>query len=100
MVSDMIHNIGMVARGETTVTELAQKRLELLKKENPAVNAVVEYHPEKLLSEAAALDRRLAEGEHLKMAGSIITVKDNLNVEGMKSTAGMTSLKDNTAASD
>ena len=100
MCSKMMDNIRAVRSGEISVEEIATGRLALLERENPAVNAVVECRPEELLSRARELDKKIAQGKAGKMAGAIITVKDNLDVEGMKSTAGLANLKNNVALTD
>lgn len=89
-----------VQAGRLSVETLVRQRLDRLAKKNPAVNAVVEYHPDELIVQAQLLDRQLAAGQSLALAGTVITVKDNLDVKGMKSTAGLLKLKDNLAGSD
>lgn len=42
---------------------------------------------EDALSDAAAVDRRVAEGETLALAGATLAVKDNIDVAGMETTA-------------
>jgi Asp-tRNA(Asn)/Glu-tRNA(Gln) amidotransferase A subunit family amidase len=82
-----------VQAGRLSVETLVRQRLDRLAKKNPAVNAVVEYHPDELIVQAQLLDRQLAAGQSLALAGTVITVKDNLDVKGMKSTAGLLKLK-------
>ncbi len=43
---------------------------------------------EEALAEAAGIDRRLAAGERLPLAGTVVAVKDNIDVAGMPTTAG------------
>ncbi len=41
-----------------------------------------------VLADADAIDRRLAAGEHLALAGRLVAVKDNVDVAGLPTTAG------------
>ncbi|MDD4019627.1 MAG: amidase [Eubacteriales bacterium] len=100
MLEEMKNQMTDVQAGRITVETLARQRLDRLTRKNPAVNAVVEYHPDELILQAQSLDRQLAAGQSLVLAGTFVTVKDNLNVKGMKSTAGLRKLKDNLAGSD
>ena len=43
--------------------------------------------PEQVLARAAEVDRRVAAGEHLPLAGVPFAVKDNLDVAGLPTTA-------------
>jgi allophanate hydrolase len=43
---------------------------------------------DEVLTEAKALDERLAEGERLPLAGLLLAVKDNVDVAGLPTTAG------------
>ncbi|MEU8001886.1 allophanate hydrolase [Catellatospora sp. NPDC049111] len=43
---------------------------------------------EDVLADAAALEQRLAAGERLPLAGSLLAVKDNIDVAGLPTTAG------------
>ena len=100
MGHDMLANIRAVSRGEKTVEAIARERLNLLEQENPRVNAVVECHPELLLAQAMEIDEKVRLGKAGRLAGAVITVKDNLDVKGMRSTAGFLRLKDNLAVKD
>ncbi len=100
MDTRMMRRIARVAGGGLTVEAVAREKLALLAKENPRVNAVVECHPDECVRAAREIDRQLAEGRPLRLAGAVVTVKDNLNVRGLKTTAGLARLKNNVAASD
>jgi allophanate hydrolase len=47
--------------------------------------------PEELLAEAAEIDRRVASGGDLALAGLTVAVKDNIDVAGLRTTAGSAS---------
>ncbi len=100
MGHDMLSNIRSVLRGDVTVEAIAKERLAILEKENPRVNAVVECHPDLLLAQAREIDAKVRQGKAGRLAGAVVTVKDNLDVKGMRSTAGFARLKDNLAAED
>ncbi|NLO37286.1 MAG: amidase, partial [Clostridiaceae bacterium] len=100
MQSEMKDHMADVKAGRVTVEILARQRLDRLAQKNPPVNAVIECHPDELILQAQSLDRQLAAGKSFVLAGIVVTVKDNLDVKGMKSTAGLLKLKDNLAGSD
>ena len=100
MGHDMLSNIRSVLSLGKSVEAIALERLAILEKENPRVNAVVECHPDLVLSQAREIDTKVKQGKAGRLAGAVITVKDNLNVKGMRTTAGFTRLKDNLAAED
>ena len=100
MTNGMLSNLAAVRDGRMSVESIARGRLELLERENPGVNAVVEYHPDELIAQAREVDQLLDAGKKLTLAGAIITVKDNLNVRGMKSTAGLKKYENNLAQKD
>ena len=69
------------ARGVTAaaVAEHFITRVEAL---NPALNALVQFHPDQVRADAADVDWRLAAGAKLPLAGLPVTVKDNVWVAG------------------
>ncbi|MBB1601174.1 amidase [Variovorax sp. UMC13] len=71
-----------VASGALRATEVARHFIDRVERLNPALNAIVQFDPRQVLDDAAAVERRLASGETLPMAGVPFTVKDNLWVEG------------------
>lgn len=83
-----------------SATEVAQSALERLAEVNPALNAVVFHDAGETLRQAQAVDRRLACGESLPLAGVPVTVKDNLWVEGWRVTQGSRLFRDFIAPQD
>jgi aspartyl-tRNA(Asn)/glutamyl-tRNA(Gln) amidotransferase subunit A len=73
---------------ELSATEVARHFIARVQQLNPALNALVQFDPAAVLAEAQQVDRRLAAGERLPMAGVPVTIKDNLWVEGRTITQG------------
>ena len=72
-----------------------RKALARLDAVNSRINAVVDHRPEDALSQAAALDQRLARGEDPgPLAGVPVTVKVNVDQAGYATTNGVTLQKD------
>lgn len=67
---------------EVTAAAVATHFIERVERLNPALNAIVQFHPERVRAEAAEVDRRLTEDQHLPLAGVPVTIKDNVWVEG------------------
>jgi aspartyl-tRNA(Asn)/glutamyl-tRNA(Gln) amidotransferase subunit A len=79
---------GRVRAGELSALELAEamcKRVALLE---PMLNAFSDFDPDVPLAIARDVDRRLAAGESLPLAGVPFTVKDNLWLAGRPATFG------------
>lgn len=78
-----------VRRGERTAHEVVEAHLEVVARENPAVNALVQVDAEGALSAARALDERIASGVRPgTLAGAPVAVKDNIDVGGQVTSAG------------
>ena len=73
-----------VTAREASALEVAQDAIARVRERNATVNAIVRFDAQAVLVEAAAVDRRLAAGETLALAGVPFTVKDNLWVEGCR----------------
>ncbi len=67
---------------------------------NPALNAIVTQQPGVSLAEADAVDRRVAAGESLPLAGVPFTLKDNLWAKGWRATQGSRLFADHVAPLD
>ncbi|PTM43319.1 amidase [Bosea sp. 124] len=63
----------------------ALRRIELL---NPALNAFVSVDAADAMARAEAVDRRVAKGEDLPLAGVPVAIKDNIWVKGRRITQG------------
>jgi amidase len=67
------------------------KRIERL---DPPLNAIVERDFERARRDAAAADARRARGEDAPLLGLPMTLKESINVRGLRTTAGMSHWKD------
>lgn len=77
-----------VRTGRTSARAVAESCLERIAAGNPALNAFVAVHTDRALAEADAVDRRLAAGEALPLAGVPVAVKDTIWVAGCRVTQG------------
>lgn len=73
---------------QCSAADVARSALDRLAQVNPALNAVIGHEPEWTVLQAQEVDRRLAQGEALPLAGVPVTVKDNLWVHGRRITQG------------
>lgn len=71
-----------VRSGSTTAVAETQAALTRIASLDPALGAFQLVRAEKALAEAAAVDARVAGGEHLPLAGVPIAIKDNIPVAG------------------
>src|SRR6266849_2067055 len=77
--------------------ELHQMRIE---RHNPELNAIVEPDFERARREAEAADTRRARGEDAPLRGLPMTLKESINVRGLRTTVGMSVWKDFRAEHD
>ncbi len=89
-----------VAAGSLRAVDVARFFIARVEQLNPGLNAIVQFDPAQVLAEAATVDRRLAAGELLPMAGVPFTVKDNLWVEGRRIAQGSRLFEDFIAPRD
>ncbi len=89
-----------VARREWSAADVARHFIARVQALNLGLNAIVQFDPDRVLAEAQAVDRRLAAGESLPLAGVPFTVKDNLWVEGYRIAQGSLLFKDFVAPRD
>ena len=78
--------------------ELYAARIERL---NAAINAIVTLDLDRAARDAAAIDERLARGDNVgPLAGIPMTIKDAIEVAGMRSTGGAVELRDHIPSED
>ncbi|HZT19392.1 MAG TPA: amidase [Dongiaceae bacterium] len=90
-----------IRRRRISSREAVRACLERLSAANPAVNAVVQVLAESALVEASAADAAVKSGETLgSLHGVPVTVKDNVDQEGLARTDGVVAFRDNIARED
>jgi len=87
---DLTSQINMVRQGRISASELAQLQLDWIKKVNDKINAFISIN-----------DELPAQSENKgQLAGVAIAVKDNVDVAGFATTAGLEVLRDNHVSKD
>ena len=90
-----------VAARELSASEVTEQSLQRLQAVNPLINAVVQELPEQALAEARAVDERIAAGESAgPLAGVPVTIKVNIDQQGLANTNGIRIQQDNIAEHD
>ncbi len=77
-----VETAAAVRAGTTTAVDETRAALSRIEALDPALGAFQLVRAEKALAEAAAVDARVAAGEHLPLAGVPIAIKDNIPVAG------------------
>lgn len=91
----------MIKNGDLTSERITRIYLQRIKKFNPKLNAIATLDKAGALARAKQADAALAKGIIWgALHGVPITIKDNYNVKGMRSTAGYLPLKDNIPDTD
>ncbi|MDQ7990469.1 MAG: amidase [Candidatus Dactylopiibacterium sp.] len=78
----------LVAQGSLRPTGIGAALGERIAALDPALNAFVDFDADLLQRQAREVERRLAAGERLALAGVPVSVKDNLWVAGRPATCG------------
>ena len=94
------HLAAKVGAGTVRAADVARHFIERVERINPGLQAIVQFEAAAVLDEAAAIDRRIAAGESLAMAGVPFTVKDNLWVKGRRISQGSLLFEDFVAPRD
>lgn len=93
----------MIRAKQLSSRELLQLYLDRIERINPAVNAVVTLDADRAMEEAARADDALAGsggGARGPLHGLPVTIKDAIEVGGVRSTGGAAALKDHVPGSD
>lgn len=99
--ADLTAQSQALARGDTTSTALTAQVLSLFAQRNPQLNAYLHVDAESALRAAARSDARRAAGATLgPLDGLTLAVKDNIDVAGMPTTAGMATRRGRIALAD
>ncbi len=85
----------------SSAVEQTRAALDHIERLNPSINAMIRVMPEEALRDAEALDRAAQAGEWRGLLhGMTVSVKDNVDVAGVPTTAASGILRDNVAASN
>ena len=87
-----------VRAGHSSALATTGAALERIARLDPTLNAMVASDPERALAQAADVDRRVAAGEHLPLAGVPLAVKDTEDTEGYRTTHGSRLFADTASA--
>jgi amidase len=77
-----------------SAVELLEMHRRRIERHNPELNAIVEPDFDRARREAEAADTQRARGEDAPLRGLPMTLKESINVRGLRTTAGMTMWKD------
>jgi amidase len=95
------HLAARISRREISSRELLEMFLARVERLNPVLNAVVTLDADRALAEADRADRAIvAGGPTGPLHGLPITVKDAIEVAGLRSTGGSAALRDHVPAAD
>ena len=74
---------------EISAVEIAENALKAIDRLEPDLDAYVTVMAQEARAQAAAIDERKAKGEKLgALAGTVIAIKDNMAINGVKTTCG------------
>jgi amidase len=86
---------GLIKTKKVSAREAAMAALARLDAVNPKINAVIDHRPAEVLSQAEAVDAKIARGEDPGvLAGVPVTVKVNVDQAGFATTNGLKIQKD------
>lgn len=84
----------LIKNQELTARENVERFSEIIDEKNPQINAFLEINKEQAQKKALEIDHRLKEGEKVgKLAGLVIGIKSNINVEDFTISAASPTLE-------
>lgn len=92
--ADLATQADLLARGALTAVGLAGMHLDAIHASQQLLNCYLHVDDGAVLAAAAAADARRARGQARALEGIPLAVKDNIDVAGMPTTAGMAILRD------
>lgn len=96
---DMTAQAALLAAGEVSCTELIEQQLAAIAASQAQINSYIHVDAEGALAAAAHSQQRRQRGLARPLEGLPIAVKDNIDVAGMVTTAGMETRRHSTPAS-
>ena len=81
-LSTAVDTAAAVRAGTTTAVAETRAALDRISALDPSLGAFQLVRGERALEEAAAVDARIAAGDHLPLAGVSVAIKDNISVAG------------------
>lgn len=79
---------------KVSAVELLDVHRRRIERHNPALNAIVEPDFDRARRDADAADARRARGEEVPLLGLPMTLKESINVRGLRTTVGMPGSQD------
>ncbi|MEO6967175.1 MAG: amidase [Rhodanobacteraceae bacterium] len=89
-----------LAAGRVSSRELSEIHLEAIARLDPALHCYLDLRPELVREQADAAERRRREGPLRRLDGIPVAIKDNFDVAGLPTTAGLISRKQHIAQHD
>ncbi|MBQ9161499.1 MAG: Asp-tRNA(Asn)/Glu-tRNA(Gln) amidotransferase GatCAB subunit A, partial [Methanobrevibacter sp.] len=92
---NVIEKLNSIKNGEMTAKENVENFIKVIDENNEAINAFIELNKENALSQAEAIDEKIANGDEVgALAGLVFGIKANINVEDMTISAASKTLED------
>src|SRR5690606_6779145 len=95
---DMTAQAALLAAGELSSVELLRQQLAAIDASQSVINSYIHVDAEGALAAAAESDARRRSGRARPLEGLPVAVKDNIDVAGMVTTAGMETRRHDAAA--
>ena len=80
--------VASVTSGQISARAVVDEALSRIDAANPDLNAFIDVNPDDASARADRVDRRIAAGERLPLAGVPVAVKDNIWVAGRRVSQG------------
>ena len=98
LTADLATQADLLDRGEISAVQLVEWQLAAVEASQPVINSYLQVDRAAALAAAAQSDARRAQGAARALEGLAIAVKDNIDVAGMRTSAGMAVLRDSPPA--